>query len=210
MYILFSVNYLIMRIILGSCNRYNNNSDLHKATAYINTYIFALYVVLKIIIMHLKNDEYEYYMNYVDVLDMFRDYFLYDIVNMTVFSPFRRNIPFYVHHMLYLISYFNFYDDLIDLRIHFSKILFCEITQFFLINCWYIHKFTNYRSLLKINGILLLLTFFVFRVINFVYHTILSFYILPNSMWYVSYLLIILSSLNIYWFNLLKKMFLAV
>lgn len=213
MYILFSVNYLFIRIILSSCcyrHRNWNSQTLHKATGYVNTYIFASYVIFKIISMIFFDNEYEYYMNFIDVLDMFRDYFLYDIVNMTVFSSFRKNIPFYIHHLIFLISYFNYYEYLIDFRIHLVKILACEITQFFLINCWFLHKFTNYRSLLRINGILLLITFFIFRIINFLYHTFISFYILPDYMFYTSYLLIIITSLNIYWFYLLYKMFLDV
>lgn len=207
MYLVFSFNYILVRFILSYCNRHHNPYDIHKLAGYINTYIFAFYVVSSIILMYFYNDDYQFIDNYVDLLDMFRDYFIYDIVNMTVFSSFRKNIPFYIHHSIFLISYFYYYDYLFDFRLHLTKILFCEITQFFLINCWFLHKFTNYRTLLKFNGLLLLITFFLFRVVNFTYHTILSFYILPNSMYYTSYLMFTLTGLNIYWFKLLLEMF---
>lgn len=208
MYVVFSVNYLFFRYITSF---FSNDLDLnHKFSSYVNTFIFSLYVVSSIILMTFKNNHYESFYNYIELLDLFRDYFFYDIINMTFFSNFKKNIPFYIHHSLFLFSYFYYYDYLIQLRIHLTKILFCEITQLFLINCWFLHKFTTYRKLLKINGFLLLLTFFIFRIVNFVYHTFISFYILPDSMFYASYLLIILSSLNIYWFYLLTNMFVNV
>lgn len=210
MYIFFSLNYLLFRFVLRIFNPNHNIANIHKLSSYINTYIFSFLVVTLILTIHFNNnefDEFDKFDNYVYLLDLFRDYFIYDIVNMTVFSNFKRNIPFYIHHSLFLISYIYYYEYLLDFRLHMIKILFCEITQFFLINCWVLHKFTNYNKLLKINGILLLFTFFIFRVVNFIYHTFIAFHILPESIFYTSYLMVILTSLNIYWFYLLFKMF---
>lgn len=204
MFLVFSFNYLLLKYLFSNFFGSNLNSTIiHKLSSYINAYIFSFFVcsiILKITI----NDDYNHF---IDLLELFRDYFLYDIVNMTVFSSFTKNIPYYIHHSLFLFSYFYFHDYLILFNNHLIKILFCEITQFFLINCWIIYKFTNYHNLLKINGFLLLITFFIFRIINFSYHSILSFFILPEPIFYASYFMIFLSLLNMYWFYLLIKMF---
>lgn len=205
MFLIFSLNYLFFKFIFSNTLKSKNyNSDnIHKLCCYINTYIFSLFVCF-IILKIIFTGNYESYYN---LLNIFKDYFLYDIVNMAIFSSFTRNLPYYIHHSLFLMSYVFFYDQLVIFNNHLVKILFCEITQIFLINCWILYKFTNNHKILKINGFLLLVTFFIFRIINFTYHSVLSFFILPDSIFYASYFMIILSLLNIYWFYLLTKMF---
>ena len=83
--------------------------------------------------------------------------------------------------------------------------LLSEISNQFLYFGWFLIKKKLENTLLfKINGIILLILFFIFRVFNFTYF---SFFIFQNCSFFENIIFLPITLLNYYWFVLLIKKF---
>jgi hypothetical protein len=108
-----------------------------------------------------------------------------------------------IHHLILFIGTYNYYVILYPYQIALA--LLSETSNQFLYIGWFlIKKNLKNTMIFKINGIILLILFFLFRVINFTY---LSFFIFTNCSFYENILFLPITLLNYYWFFLLVKKF---
>jgi len=193
MFITLSLNFLFFKLLSSVFVR--NEYKSYKIASYINCYSVSLYVSLNCISNIFNFSDERYY----NTMDLLFAYFLYDTITMLCFDS-KSSFLFYIHHLSFVFIYLCF-NNLFDIyKYELNNFFLCEISQIFLIHCWLSLTFFN-KKYFKINAILLLLTYFIFRVINFTYYTYLS--LVTNL--YIFPICLTILSMNLYWFYLLIK-----
>lgn len=171
-----------------------NNSSYNKLTSYINSCVHAKIVyVLSFLFL----------INVIDVsiwkicLDITRGYCFYDTLMVLFNDPYDYQTL--IHHIFLFIGTYSYY---ITLYPHQTAIaLLSEITNQFLYIGWLlIKKDLKDTIYFKINGMILLISFFLFRIINFTY---LLYFLITYCDIYNSIIFIPITLLNYYWFYLL-------
>jgi len=193
MFEIFSINFLVFKIL--SSFFINDDYKSYKLASYINSYFVSICVSTNCILNLFNFSDKRYY----NTMDLLFAYFLYDTIAMLCFD-FKKSFLFYIHHLSFVFTYLYF-NNLFDIyKYEINNFFLCEISQIFLIHCWLSLTFFN-KKYFKINAILLLLTYFIFRVINFTYYTYLS--LVTNL--YIFPICLTILSMNLYWFYLLIK-----
>jgi len=190
-------NFYLKKSSFQSIVNLRENSYL-KLINYINSCIHAKIVyVLSFLLL----------MNFIDVsvwsncLDVTRGYCFYDTLMILYQNP--LDYQMLIHHLILFIGTYNYYVILYPYQIALA--LLSETSNQFLYIGWFlIKKNLKNTMIFKINGIILLILFFLFRVINFTY---LSFFIFTNCSFYENILFLPITLLNYYWFFLLVKKF---
>lgn len=179
-----------------------NNKDLYNFVSKINSIIHAIYIV--IVSKHFIHDNIDKN-TFLESLDVTKAYLIYDTLTMVLYYKYVSSLPLMVcHHLAFLLSLFSKsvenYPKFVALG------LIAEITNLSLYFGWFLMKKRLGDSILFIiNGVLLITTFFYYRVFNFtsLFLIVLS---LPDKKNETLFIFIIML-LNIYWFTRLIEQF---
>ena len=173
--------------------RIEGNSRIISSThAMILSFFSTLYLIDII--------DYEYWITFLPICSSFG---LFDLTLVTIhYSKFKKNyVPIFIHHSLLvfgplLVTHPNSY-------VMAQSFLF-ENTVPILDFSWYLYHTNHNESLLfKVNAVVGLISFFLFRIVN-------NFYLLTQSVQFNSLFQLATVSfmgLNIYWFYSLVKLF---
>ena len=193
LFIKLLINFFFMKTLFSCFIR--DKYKVYKLVSYINCYFLSLYVSYNCILNLFNFSDERYY----NTMNSLFQYFIYDTIAMLYFD-FKNSLLFYIHHLLFIITYHYFNDYYNIYKYELNNFFLCEISQIFLIHCWLSLTFFR-KKYFKINAILLLITYFIFRILNFTYYTYISF--VTNL--YFSPIFLTIYSMNLYWFYLLLK-----
>ena len=131
-----------------------------------------------------------------------RGYLIYDTINILYYPRYFDLATTFVHHIsLFGASYVNLYDD--SNAYYLARGLMGELTNFFLYFGWFLLKFNMDKTkIFKINAYVLIILFFIVRASNY---TQLLWEIFQIHSFFTILPILILSSLNNYWFYKLAK-----
>jgi hypothetical protein len=163
------------------------NSCIHANIIYISSFLFLINVIDFSIWIH--------------CLDIIRGYCFYDIFFIIYQNPYDYQMIF--HHIIFFVATYNSYIYIYPYKMAFG--LLSEISNQFLYFGWFlIKKKLDNTLLFQINGIILLILFFIFRVLNF---TNFSFFIFEYCGIFECLMFLPVTLLNYYWFSLLLRKF---
>ena len=143
---------------------------------------------------------------FLNHLDITRAYLIYDTVIMNIYSDYIFHYRLMlIHHLIFL---FGMSTSLIEIYPHYTaQALMAEVTNIPLYVGWVMLKKGYQRSkILLINGIIVLVLFFKYRVYNFTKLFYISLAIENGKVG--TGVIFIIMMLNIYWFvKLFEKVF---
>lgn len=177
-----------------------SDQNYSKLIGYINSCIHAkiVYILSLLFILNIID-----FSIWVHCLDIIRGYCFYDTILILYNDPY--NYQMLIHHILFFIGSYNNYIYIYPLKMAFG--LLSEISNQFLYFGWFLIKKNLHNTLLfKINSVILLILFFVFRVLNFSYFL---FFISQYCDSYEFFMALPITLLNYYWFYLLFSKFLT-
>tara|TARA_B110001454_G_C12706550_1_gene428833 strand:- start:638 stop:1255 length:618 start_codon:yes stop_codon:yes gene_type:complete len=200
----YSLIFYIFNIFLkkSSLQKIINFSDQNysKLIGYINSCIHAKIVYILSLLFLLNIIDFSIW---VHCLDIIRGYCFYDTILILYHNPYDYQML--IHHILFFIGSYNNYIYIYPLKMAFG--LLSEISNQFLYFGWFLIKKNLHNTLLfKINSVILLILFFVFRVLNFSYFL---FFISQYCDSYEFFMALPITLLNYYWFYLLFSKFLT-
>ena len=145
---------------------------------------------------------YLYLNNYIDYKEwntryvmISKMYLLYDL--FIVILNFNKND--FIHHIVFYIGIVN---NSVAVSTYAARSLYAELSNFNLNFGWFLINIGKDKTILfRINALLLLIVFFIFRVLNYAYITFDIFWNLGFQ--YINFVIPALWSLNIFWFKLL-------
>jgi hypothetical protein len=163
------------------------NSCIHANIIYISSFLFLLNIIDFSI--------------WIQCFDIIRGYCFYDFLLILYNNPFDYQMI--IHHIIFFIGTYNNY--IFKYPSQMAIGLLSEISNQFLYFGWFlIKKKLDYTKLFQINAIFLLISFFIFRVLNFSYF---SFFIFQHCDLFENILFLPITLLNYYWFYLLLRKF---
>ena len=176
-----------------------SDKDYTKLTGYINSCIHAniIYILSFLFLLNIID-----FSIWVHCLDIIRGYCFYDNLLILYYNPY--NYQMLIHHVLLFIGSYNNY--IFKYPLWMAQGLLSEISNQFLYFGWFlIKKNLNNTLLFQINAVILLILFFIFRILNF---SSFSFFIFQHCGIFENLIFLPITLLNYYWFYLLFKKFL--
>lgn len=187
-FILYNSKFLRKKIKLSNNNYFNFVSK-------INSIIHAKIVVILSILLLFNIISIDSWSNWLSIT---RGYCLYDILFIIMFYPNKLMI---FHHLLLFFGSFSSYTLIFPFKT--AQGLLSENTNQHLYLGWLLIKKGKQKTWgFKLNAFILLLEFFILRVLNFMDITLYSYY---NCNSIEFYILLSITIMNIYWFYLLLK-----
>jgi len=175
-----------------------SNKDFNKLVNYIISCIHANVICFLSFLFLLNIIDFSLW---IHCLDIIRGYIFYDTINILYNNPYDYQML--IHHLLFFVGSYNNY--ILKYPSQMALGLLSEISNQFLYFGWFLIK-NNFQNtkLFQINAIILLILFFIFRVLNFSY---MSFFILQHCSTFENLMFLPITLLNFYWFYLLFKKF---
>lgn len=198
---LFYLTYQFIFILSSKFLKLSKRNNIHVASK-INSCInasFAVYYSVSYLCGFNKIEDME---QYVLIL---RGYLIYDLINISYNYQHFDWATTLVHHIsLFGASYVNLYDN--SNTYYFARGMIGELTNFFLYFGWFLLKFNMDKTkIFKTNAYVLIILFFIVRASNY---TLLLCEIIQSETLLIILPVLILSSLNNYWFyKLVQKGF---
>lgn len=175
-----------------------SDKDYTKLTGYINSCIHANIIWFSSFLFLINIIDFSVW---IQCLNIIRGYCFFDTLLILYHNPFDYQMI--IHHIILFIGTYNNY--IFKYPSQMAIALLSEISNQFLYFGWFLIKKKLENTLLfKINGIILLILFFIFRVFNFTYF---SFFIFQNCSFFENIIFLPITLLNYYWFVLLIKKF---
>lgn len=183
---------------------YYNNKDRE----YNSRYLSSIHAIIITII--------SFYNCFINrILNQNMDMFFSLSLGYAIFDTYRalkkKETEFIIHHLIMIVSLFpivlNYYNIFILNHLYYyyiSRAFLSESSTIFLNNCWLLIKENKKSGIeFKINSFMLIILFFLFRIVNFT-NIIFSIYYTKYSMFLLLH--IPLTILNYIWFyKLIKK-----
>jgi hypothetical protein len=194
--LLFSLNFFVLYNSTFLRNKINlSNNHYIQLITKINSIIHANIIVILSILFSfniISVDTWAYWLNIT------RAYCLYDSLLILYYNPNKLMI---LHH--FLLFYGTYSSFILKFPFQVAQGLLCESSNQHLHFGWFLIKKGKEKTLgFKINALILLVEFFLFRFLNFIYLTLFSLFYCDKIEFFI---LSLVTIMNIYWFSLLIK-----